>query len=245
MSDHNFLSRHIGLPKSIPHIYLDSSADDNLSAGLGREQSSSLHSRPHPPSYHLAAVATVSASVVLASRFSTSSTCVLGISSVIFTAIGLVLFGSALQSSKDDAQSSTGGFMSANGTFSRRFSGGTPKNQHKLAALRDVAAAVAIACGVATYFMEPGLAPDTISWESVYRELPGDWKTLHHYRAVREILWMTCVQLVINLLTSVLVSFIHSFLSMFGFMNQFPVLELASAQSYYSRPKILWPCSCS
>lgn len=95
--------------------------------------------------------------------------------------------------------------MSANGTFSRRSSQSAQKDQ-QLASLRDLAVIMATICGLATYFVEPPISRDAISWEPVYRELQGDWKTLHYHRTVQQCLLMILVNTAVNWLLFYMVS---------------------------------------
>jgi hypothetical protein len=181
------VSKHIALPA---YNKLDDATSDNSPVSERR-----LHAR----SFRLLAVITVTATAALANGYTITSTTALGVSSVIFTATGLVLFESALQSSKDDNDKERG-LMSANGTFSRRTSPQGAQREQLLASLRDVAMVVALVCGMATYFVEPAITPHAISWEPVYRQLPGDWKTLHYHRTVQQCLLMILVNLLVNTL---------------------------------------------
>jgi hypothetical protein len=140
----------------------------------------------------------------LASRFTASSTSTLGLCSAIFTAAGLVLFEGALRSTRDDTHARRG-LMSANGTFARRGSQGAHR-EHQVASLRDVAVVMIIVCGVATYLIEPSISPHAISWEPVYRQLHGDWKTLHYHRTIQECMLMVPVSCVSNVLMFYMVS---------------------------------------
>jgi hypothetical protein len=96
--------------------------------------------------------------------------------------------------------------MSADGTFSRRRSASSSRKAQELAALRDVAAAMTVICGIAVYMMEPSVAPGAATWEPLYREFDRDWKTVHDFRTVRQVFLMTIVNVALNLLMFLVVS---------------------------------------
>lgn len=96
--------------------------------------------------------------------------------------------------------------MSANGTFSRRSPMEGVQKEQQLASLRDVAVVITVACGLAMYFVEPAINPHAISWEPVYRQLKGDWKTLHYHRTVQQCLLMIFVNVLVNSLSFFMVS---------------------------------------
>jgi hypothetical protein len=173
--------------------------DDNVS-----NSSSSPEKQASVRSIGLLGIAALSATAALAVGFTTFPTSALALSSVIFAATALVLFEGALKSSKNDGDSRRG-LMSANGTFSRRSSQSAQKDQ-QLASLRDVAVIMAIMCGVAAYLVEPPISRNAISWEPVYRQLQGDWKTLHYHRTVQQCLVMILVNTVVNSLMFYMVS---------------------------------------
>lgn len=140
------------------------------------------------------------------SIYITSTTSALGISSAIFAASGLVLFEIAIRGAKDDNEGGARGLMSADGSFSRRGSVGSSRTAQELAALRDVAAAITVICGIAVYMMEPSVAPGAATWEPLYREFDRDWKTVHDFRTVRQVFFMTIVNVALNLLMFLIVS---------------------------------------
>ncbi|ORY14895.1 hypothetical protein BCR34DRAFT_672326 [Clohesyomyces aquaticus] len=187
VSESELWSRHLPLP-----VY--NSFDDSASDG-----GASPEKRPHTKSYKLLAIATSSAAAALACRYSTSATTALGLSSVLFTAAGLVLFENALKTNRDDSDGERRGFVSANGTFSRRQSLEGAQREAHIAALRDVAAIMTIACGIAAFFIEP-LKPNGFTWEPVYREYAADWKTVSYHRTVQSVIWMIFVSAIVNTL---------------------------------------------
>ncbi|KAF2712869.1 glycosyltransferase family 90 protein [Pleomassaria siparia CBS 279.74] len=186
------------------------------------ESSSSTEESSRPGFFRILAVVTVSAAVALSTRYTTDPTSVLGLSSVIFTAAGLVLLERALKTTKDDTNTGGRGLMSANGTFSRRTSMEGAQKEQQLASLRDVAAVMAVICGAATYFMEPVIKSNAMTWEPVYRELRGDWKSMHYHRTVQQVLLMICVNVLANTLMFFMLSqqgaVRTSFLTVFSFI---------------------------
>ena len=170
------------------------------------ESSPSAERGSRPSFLRLLAIITISAAAALTTPFNTPPTSALGLSSAIFTAAGLVLFESALKTTKDDTDAGSRGLMSANGTFSRRNSFGGAQKEQQLASLRDVAAVTALLCGIASYVIEPVISPNAMTWEPVYRQLQGDWKTLHYHRTVQQILLM----IIVNVLTNILLFFMVS-----------------------------------
>jgi hypothetical protein len=191
-SEIDFLGKHLALPSYF-------TPDDNASEGgpvLERQSSTR--------SFRLLGIATVSATAALATRYTTTTTTALGLSSVIFTAFGLVLFEGAIHNATEDSDSPRG-LMSANGTFSRRSPRGAQK-ERQLAALRDVAVVMAVLCGFASYVVEPAISPRAISWDPVYRQLQGDWKTLHYHRTIQLCVLMVFVNILVNTLLFFMVS---------------------------------------
>ena len=148
---------------------------------------------------------TIAASAALA-VYVTSTTSALGISSAIFAASGLVMFEIAVRGTKDDNEGGTRGLMSADGSFSRRGSVSSNRKIQELAAFRDVAAAISVICAIATYMIEPSVAPGAATWEPLYREFNRDWKTVHDYRTVRQVFFMIIVNVALNLFLCLIVS---------------------------------------
>jgi hypothetical protein len=185
VSENDVLSRYVALPKH---------------AGTGSATDGSTTSeRSQSTSYRLLAVVVLAASIVLATNFTASPTSALGISSVIFTATGLVIFESASRTTQDGGNGRAG-LVSANGSFFQRSPrDGVPKETH-MAVLRDVAAALAVACGVATALMEPTLRPEAVTWVPLYHELPKGWKELQQHLSVQQVVLTIFVNAVVNVL---------------------------------------------
>ncbi|KAF1958292.1 hypothetical protein CC80DRAFT_524453 [Byssothecium circinans] len=159
-------------------------------------------------SFWLIGTTIASASVVLSTRFNTSATTALGISSIIFAATGLALLSSILKFCRDDALLGKSGPASGKSTPRSPTTTGAQREQ-KFAVLRDVAGVMVVVCGVASWLMEPRITRYAISWQSVLRELPwspGGWKVLHYHRTIQQVLWMICVNAIVHVLTFVLVS---------------------------------------
>lgn len=191
ISENELLSRHLTLPT---HARSDST-DSNSSS----EKPSSK--RPSDLLVTLTIAAGAATSIYV-----TSTTSALGLSSAIFAASGLVLFEIAVRGTKDDSEGGARGLMSADGTFSRRGSVSSSRKAQELAALRDVAAAMTVICGIAVYMMEPSVAPGAATWEPLYREFDRDWKTVHDFRTVRQVFFMIIVNVALNLLMFLIVS---------------------------------------
>jgi hypothetical protein len=169
-----------------------------------KEPYNSSDTQSHAGSFRILAVATLSAGAVLA-VYSVPATSALGVSSAIFTATGLVLFGKATKNIEDDDTNDTHDYMPANGAPSGSGpSNGTPKGQ-QLATLRDVAATMAIVCGLASILVEPS-ANNTISWQPVYRHYNRDWRTVHDFRILRRTLFMVPTNVLFNVLMCTIVS---------------------------------------
>jgi hypothetical protein len=71
--------------------------------------------------------------------------------------------------------------------------------------LRDVAAVVAVVCGLAAYLMEPRITSSTISWDPVYRFGGGSIRTVRHYKTVQLVLVLILVNALINAMTFLIV----------------------------------------
>ncbi|KAF2875547.1 hypothetical protein BDV95DRAFT_278068 [Massariosphaeria phaeospora] len=208
ISENDFFARPVA---ASAHLPLDDSPADDA-------PDSKSPARP----FALLVIAIAAAAAVLASRFNTSPTSALGVSSVIFAATGLVFFESALRTSPDDGDSGKRGLMSANGTFKRRTTNRGAQKEQQLASLRDVALVMAIICGIGAFWIEPRIAPNAITWEPLYRELDGDWKTMHYHQTVRQVLLMICINVLTNVSLFVVLlqqGAVHiSFLSTFSYL---------------------------
>lgn len=116
------------------------------------------------------------------------------------------MFEIAVRGTKDDNEGSARGLMSADGSFSRRGSVSNSRKAQELAALRDVAAAITLICGLATFMIEPAVAPGAATWEPLYREFDRDWKTVHDFRTVRQVFFMIVINVASNLFMFLVVS---------------------------------------
>ncbi|KZM24826.1 hypothetical protein ST47_g4049 [Ascochyta rabiei] len=179
ISENELLSRHLALPT---HARADST--DSSEKPSSRRSSDLL------------VTLTIAASAALG-VYVTSTTSALGISSAIFAASGLVMLEIAARGSKEGSEGARG-LMSADGSFSRRASVSSNRKAQELAALRDIAAAMTVICGIATFLIEPSVAPGAATWEPLYREFDRDWKTVHDFRTVRQVFFMVIVNAALN-----------------------------------------------
>jgi hypothetical protein len=196
LSENDVLSKYITPPSSRP--FADSPIDNSSSSDP-----------PQSRSYRLLAVIVVSASFIFATDFTTSSTSVLGLSSAIFAATGLIILDNALKFTAD-GNSGRSGFMSANGSFSHLSSGDGVQKEQRIALLRDVAAVMATVCGVAMFLMEPPLKPKAVTWVPLYHELPKGWKDLQRDKIVQQVLLMIPITVITNVLMFIMASPIHT-----------------------------------
>ncbi len=161
----------------------------------------------HTVSCRVLAALTVSASAVLAC-FTAPPTFVIGLCSVIFTAIGLVLFEISVTHTQNNDDLDPRGRFSANGSPSRRIPIRASGSYERTTALRDFASAIAIICTVATCFIEPSLLGRTISWEPSLRKANREWSAAHNFRVLQQALWMVPVNVLVNILTFNMVCYV-------------------------------------
>ncbi|OCL06419.1 glycosyltransferase family 90 protein [Glonium stellatum] len=157
------------------------------------ENHSSAEKGTHTKSFRLLTIITISAGAVLSTPFITSPTSALGLSSVLFNAAGLVLFESAIKNTKNEKNAGSRGFVSANGTFSRRNSQDGVQQEHYITSLRDAAAIIAISCGAAAYLME-GFRTDVLAWDPEIAKLEGNWKLVQNHRMIEQCVLMILVR---------------------------------------------------
>lgn len=191
-SENQLVAKHLALPT---YTVLD---------GPAAETKTSSERQPHTESYGVLAVLVVSASAVLGT-YAVPTTVALGISSAIFAATGLVLFESTIQAATEEGEGSRRGLGSANVSALRRASVSGASRPQRLAALRDVAVAVAVVCGIASILTESSLTASTISWEPVYREYDREWRDVHNFRILQRFLWTLPVHTIVNVLLFILV----------------------------------------
>lgn len=187
------LARHLSLP-----IY-------TRPTDVAKEGAATSESQSQSTSFRLLAVLTLSASFALSTPFTASQTTALGISSVIFAAVGFVLLEQAIKSTASDEVSHKSPQIIANGTASREKISDAPTKTQQLVALRDVAAVLALLCGLAAYFMEPRLGSEMVSWEPVYRFGGGTVKSVRHYRTMQLVMVFIVVNVFVNVLTFLMV----------------------------------------
>ncbi|KAI4960849.1 hypothetical protein J4E86_002475 [Alternaria arbusti] len=192
-SENQLVAKHLALPT---WTVLD---------GPAAETKTPPERQPHTESYGILAVLVVSASAVLG-VYAVPTTVALGVSSAIFAATGLVLFETTIQAATEEGEGGKRGLGSANGSTLRRASVSGASRPQRLAALRDVAVAVAVVCGIASILTESSLTASTISWEPVYREYNREWRDVHNFRILQRFLWMLPVHTTVNVLVFVLIS---------------------------------------
>ncbi|CAI6227077.1 unnamed protein product [Periconia digitata] len=147
--------------------------------------------------------ATISASVVLSTLFTIPSTFGLGISSVIFTGTGLVLFCSSLKSTSGDM-----GDVANNDASSPPLNGRRQWTQG-IVVLRDVAAILAVACGIGACVFEPRISSQLVAGEPEIRGIPrelGGWGMLHYHGTIQQVFSMIFVNIIVHVLTFVMIS---------------------------------------
>lgn len=156
----------------------------------------------HPAgSYKAVGALTVSAGAVLV-IYSTFTTTALGLSSAIFTAIGLVILEAAVKRGRPDNRSgnNTLGLVATNGTLSPRdFKSSSAAEAQRLAALRDFGAALAILCAVSSWCAEPAMR-SALSWDP-YRNINRGG-----FEAVLPALWVVPTMVLSYILFSFTVS---------------------------------------
>ncbi|KAI4694455.1 hypothetical protein J4E81_006673 [Alternaria sp. BMP 2799] len=192
-SENQLVAKHLALPT---WTILD---------GPAAETKTSPERQLHTESYGVLAVLVVSASAVLG-VYAVPTTVALGLSSAIFASTGLVLFESTIQAATEEGEGGKRGLGSANGSTLRRASVNGASRPQRLAALRDVAVAIAVVCGIASILTESSLTASTISWEPVYREYDREWRDVHNFRILQRFLWMLPVHTTVNVLVFVLIS---------------------------------------
>ncbi|KAF2746670.1 glycosyltransferase family 90 protein, partial [Sporormia fimetaria CBS 119925] len=143
--------------------------------------------------YRILVVASVCALAGLANRFTTSSTLVLGLCSVLFTAIGWTLLENASKAANENVEARRG-LVFANGTLSQPNPHGVEKD-YLLALVRDVALAMTFLCGTASYFVEPSIFFHGSPWQTTSQ-------SLLNYSVVG-----TCVLVVLTLTLSNILTF--------------------------------------
>ncbi|CAA9958989.1 CAP10 domain containing protein [Pyrenophora teres f. maculata] len=191
-SESDLLAKHLALPTyAVP----DSPAGDSKTTSERRN---------YTDSYGTLAVLTVTASAALG-IYTLSSTFVIGLSSAIFAAAGLVILESTIRTTGEDGEGNRRGLVSANGSIARRASVSITQRTQRLAVLRDVAMATAAVCGAACLLMEPSLTASSISWEPVYSQYNREWRDVHNFRILQRFLWMLPVTAIVNLLTFIMI----------------------------------------
>lgn len=148
-------------------------------------------------------VLTVCASCALG-VYTIPTTFMLGLCSAIFAAVGLITFRSIIVAAAPDEGEDTKRRLTT-GTLDLRASISGVQKAQRLAALRDVAVAIAVVCGIASILMESSVSASNITWEPVYRDYKREWREVHNFRILQCFLWMLPVTAFLNLLTFIMV----------------------------------------
>jgi hypothetical protein len=160
-------------------------------------------------SFRILAVATVSATVVLA-MYSVPTTSALGISSTIFAATGLVILERAARGCGDGDTDGGYSSISANGMQSAHTSVDGPTQDHHLATLRDVAGVLMAACGLASLFLESSTT-NTMSTQTASKTYDQGWGAVHDTMIMQRIFWTILLNVLTNALMYIIVSsVVHS-----------------------------------
>jgi hypothetical protein len=167
-----------------------------------KEPHGSADSAPYYGSFRILAVVTLSATIVLAA-YSVPTTSALGISSTIFTATGLVLLERTARGTEDENTQGVHGAVSADGA---RISPDGLSREHQLAVLRDVAATLTAACGLASLFLESS-TNSAIPSHATNKSYDRGWKTVHESMMLQRIFWMVPVNVLTNAFMYMIVSF--------------------------------------
>ncbi|KAH7082135.1 hypothetical protein FB567DRAFT_561994 [Paraphoma chrysanthemicola] len=168
------------------------------------ESADSPDTHSYVGSFRILAVTTVSAVAVLL-IYTVPTTSTLGVSSVIFTATGLLLFGSATGSAEDGTGDGAYEFVSTNQPATRSSTSHVLPREQQVAAVRDIAASLAAICGLASILIEPTIR-DATTWQSVYRSTDHDAMVVQEYGTLWRIVWTVLVHVITNFLLSLLIS---------------------------------------
>jgi hypothetical protein len=172
--------------------------------GTTKEPHATADAPSYAGSFRLLVAVTVSSSAVLA-VYSVPTTTALGTSSAIFAAIGLVLFERAVRGIEDEDLSATHGSMPATGAQLGWTAAGEPPKEQQLAALRDIATALATICGLISVLMEPSITSAVSRGPSTNKYDQGGTK-VNDVMTMQRIFWMLPVNVLANALMYIIVS---------------------------------------
>lgn len=207
LTDNELLSKHLSLPT-------------HTRSSHGPKEDAAADEQAQSPSFRVLAALTLSAGFALATSFAASPVIALGISSVMFAAVGFVLFEHAVKSSANDENTHKPSQTTNNA--SREKGDDAPTRAQQFVVLRDVALVMALVCGLAAYLMEPRISSDMVSWEPVYRFGETSMTAVRRYRTVRLVGAFVVVNVFINGLTFLMVS--RALLAVLLLCTQNPVL---------------------
>jgi hypothetical protein len=140
--------------------------------------------------------------------YAVPATIVLGLSSAVFAAAGLVLLERAIKGVVDDDTSALHEAVPSHDVQTGRNASTRPSQGLQLAVLRDLAATLAVICTLASLFMEPSVYG--IYRQPASRKHQQHWAKGHDSMILQQIIWMVPV----NVLTNALMYFIVSSLSL-------------------------------
>ncbi|KAH7392038.1 hypothetical protein DE146DRAFT_757793 [Phaeosphaeria sp. MPI-PUGE-AT-0046c] len=171
ISNNDVLPRLAALPTHSAHT------DDD------RDSKTSSEQHAHMSSFRVLAVVTVTAAIALGT-YSVPTTSVLGMSSVIFAAAGLVLLERAARGTEDETENASYRSVSAGPPQAGPSPIHSPSRQQFLAVLRDLAAVLTLACGLSSIFLEPSII-GAVPSQSVDPKYGRDWRTAYESTILR------------------------------------------------------------
>jgi hypothetical protein len=167
-----------------------------------------LDSQSHKSSARFLMVITGSATAILVA-YAVPATIVLGLSSAIFAAAGLVLLEKAIRGMADDDTSAIHEAVSNADVQTGRKPSIRPSQGLQLAVLRDAAATLTIICTLASLLIEPSVYG--IYRQPASRKHQQHWTRGHDSIVLQQIIWMVPV----NIINNALMYFIVSSLSLY------------------------------
>ncbi|KAF1918958.1 hypothetical protein BDU57DRAFT_511748 [Ampelomyces quisqualis] len=186
ISGHEFLPKPAALPTHAAH-------DD-----AAKEPHRSSDPQSQAGSFRILAVVTFSATVALA-VYSVPATSALGLCSTIFAATGLVLLERAARGTDDGDTDGGYSSVSANGAQSAHSLVKETTRERQLATLRDVAAVLAAACGLASLVLESSTI-GAMSTRTANKSYDQDWGAAHDTMIMQRIFWTVLLSVFTNAL---------------------------------------------
>jgi hypothetical protein len=197
ISNNKILSHLVALPTHNSH-------DDR-----DRDSEASSEQHAYNSVFRIMAVVTVSAALAL-STYTIPTTAALGMSSVIFAATGLILLERAGRDTGEDSEDGTYVSVSANGPQAAASPINGPSRQQHLTVLRDLAAVLALACGVASFFLESSILR-AVSPHPMEPKYGRNWRSAYESTNLRLFFGTTFIKVLTNAFTYINVSCGRSF----------------------------------